>query len=95
MTRSVSPAPTAIRARRFDETAVIRTVDDRMAAMEQCGRRSAWRRSSAPIGEQVLALSTAMNASVDRNLDRMSAAAGSVDGLDEMVAETQQAFEDR
>ena len=47
------------------------------------------------IGEQVLALSTATSASVERNLDRMAAAAGSVDGLDEMVAETQQAFEER
>ena len=32
---------------------------------------------------------------MERNLDRMSAAAGQVDGLDMMVAEGQQAFEER
>ncbi len=78
----------------FDETAVIRTVDERMAALERVvvERMASVERT---VGEQVLALSTATNASIDRNLDRMSAAAGAVDGLDEMVAETQQAFEDR
>ncbi|MGZ8566197.1 MAG: hypothetical protein ACXWXS_04005 [Actinomycetota bacterium] len=78
----------------FDETAVVRTVDDRMAALERVvvERMASLERT---VGEQVLALSTATNASIDRNLDRMSAAAGAVDGLDEMVAETQQAFEDR
>jgi len=47
------------------------------------------------IGEEVLALSTAMNASVERNLDRMVTAAGSVDGIDEMVAETQGAYQEQ
>jgi hypothetical protein len=78
----------------FDETAVVRAVDDRMAALEHVvdERMGALERT---LGEQVLAVSTATNATVERNLDRMSAAAGSVDGIDELVAETQQAFEDR
>ena len=58
-------------------------MQERMAALERT------------IGEEVLALSTAMSASVERNLDRMLTAAGSVDGLDEMVAETQGAFQER
>ena len=78
----------------FDETAVVRTVDARMGTLEQVvdERMAALERT---VGEQVLALSTATSASVERNLDRMTAAAGSVGGLDEMVAETQQAFEER
>jgi hypothetical protein len=43
----------------------------------------------------VLALSNATSASMDRNMERMATAAGAVDGLDEMVAEGQQAFEER
>jgi ABC-type polar amino acid transport system ATPase subunit len=45
--------------------------------------------------EQVLALSNSTSASVERNLERMSSAAGQVDGLDEMIAEGQQAFQER
>src|SRR4026207_1402196 len=45
--------------------------------------------------EQVLALSNATAASMDRNLEKMSTAAGQVDGLDELVAESQSAFQDR
>jgi hypothetical protein len=45
--------------------------------------------------EQVLALSNATAASMDRNLEKMSTAAGQVDGLDELVAESQQVFQDR
>jgi hypothetical protein len=45
--------------------------------------------------EQVLALSNATSANLDRNLERMSTAAGQVDGIDELVAESQQAFQER
>src|SRR3954453_9511949 len=45
--------------------------------------------------EQVLALTNATAASMDRNLEKMSAAAGQVDGLDELVAESQSVFQDR
>ena len=77
-----------------DETAVTRLIDDRLVAMGTLmqERMAALERT---IGEEVLALSTAMNASVERNLDRMVTAAGSVDGLDEMVAETQGAFQEQ
>jgi uncharacterized protein YbjQ (UPF0145 family) len=79
---------------RIDQDALIRSFDERMVAMEHVveERLAAFERS---LGDEVLALSTAMSASVERNLERMSAAAGSVDGLDEMIAETQQAFEER
>jgi len=78
----------------IDEEAFIRSLDERMVAMERVveERMGALERS---LGEQVLALSTAMTASVERNLERMTSAAGAVDGLDEMVAETQAAFEER
>ena len=77
-----------------DETAITRLIDDRLVAMGTLmqERMAALERT---IGEEVLALSTAMNASVERNLDRMVTAAGSVDGLDEMVAETQGAFQEQ
>jgi hypothetical protein len=89
-----SREPTPAGEAAFDETAVTRVVDDRMAAMEQImqERMATLERT---IGEEVLALSTAMTASVDRNLDRMVTATGSVDGLDEMVAETTGALQDR
>lgn len=78
----------------IDQDALIRSFDERMVAMEHVveERLAAFERS---LGEEVLALSTAMSASVERNVERMTAAAGSVDGLDEMIAETQQAFEER
>ena len=78
----------------FDETAVTRVIDDRLAAMGTLmqERMAALERT---IGEEVLALSTAMHASVERNLDRMVTAAGSVDGIDEMAAETQGAFQEQ
>ena len=78
----------------FDETAVTRIIDDRLTAMGTLmqERMAALERT---IGEEVLALSTAMHASVERNLDRMVTAAGSVDGIDEMVAETQGAFQEQ
>ena len=47
------------------------------------------------MAEQVLALSNATASSMERNIERMASAAGAVDGLDEMVAEGQQAFEER
>jgi hypothetical protein len=78
----------------IDEDALVRMIDDRLATMgaivaERIGQME------RSVEEQVLALSTAMTGSVERNLERMSAAAGAVDGLDEMVAETQAAFEER
>jgi hypothetical protein len=45
--------------------------------------------------QEVLALSTAASATAERNAERMSLAAGSIEGLDELFAETQQAFADR
>jgi hypothetical protein len=72
----------------------VRIVDDRLAALERvvAERITAMERT---VGEQVLLLSSATSASVERTLERMTNAAGSVDGLDAMVAETQAAFEDR
>ncbi len=78
----------------FDEASLARTIDQRMGALAQVveERMDLLERT---IAEQVLALSNATAASMDRNLERMSSAAGAVDGLDEMVAEGQQAFEER
>jgi HPt (histidine-containing phosphotransfer) domain-containing protein len=77
-----------------DETAVIGAVDERMAAMERivAERMATLERS---LGEQVLLLSTATSASMERNLERMLSATGSFDGLDELIAETQQAMQER
>lgn len=77
-----------------DEGALARIVDERMQAMEQVVAER-MRMMERTIEEQVLALSSAMSASVERTMERVSAAAGSLDGLDEMVAETQGAFADR
>ncbi len=78
----------------FDETSVTRTIDERMGVLAQVveERLGVLERT---VSEQVLALSTAQTAAMERNLDKMSAAAGQVDGLDELVAEGQQAFEER
>ncbi len=78
----------------IDQHALIRSFDERMVAMEHIveERLASFERA---LGDQVLGLSTAMAASVERNLGQMSSAAGSVDGLDEMIAETQAAFEER
>jgi ribosomal protein S15P/S13E len=78
----------------IDEAALIRSLDERLVAMEHVveERMAALERT---LGDQALALSTAITASVERNLERVTAAAGSVDGIDEMIAETQQAFEER
>lgn len=78
----------------FDETTITRAIDQRMNALAQVveERMDALERTMT---EQVLALSNATSASMDRNLERMSTAAGQVDGLDELVAESQQAFQDR
>ncbi len=78
----------------FDEASLARTIDQRMGALAQVveERMDLLERT---IAEQVLALSNATAASMERNLERMSSAAGAVDGLDEMVAEGQQAFEER
>jgi hypothetical protein len=78
----------------FDEASLTRTIDQRMGALAQVveERMDLLERTMA---EQVLALSTATAASMERNIERMTSAAGAVDGLDEMVAEGQQAFEER
>lgn len=78
----------------FDEEGMIRAIDERMGALESivAERMSSLERT---LGEQVLTLSTATSASVERNMERMVTAAGSIEGIDEMVAESQQAFEER
>jgi hypothetical protein len=78
----------------FDETAITRAIDQRMNALAQVveERMDSLERTMT---EQVLALSNATSASMDRNLEKMSTAAGQVDGLDELVAESQSAFQDR
>ena len=78
----------------FDEASLTRSIDQRMGALAQVveERMDLLERT---IAEQVLALSNATAASMERNLERMATAAGAVDGLDEMVAEGQQAFEER
>jgi len=78
----------------FDETTITQAIDQRMNALAQVveERMDSLERTMT---EQVLALSNATSASMDRNLEKMSTAAGQVDGLDELVAESQQAFQDR
>ena len=78
----------------FDEASLTRTIDQRMGALAQVieERMDLLERTMA---EQVLALSNATAASMERNIERMASAAGAVDGIDEMVAEGQQAFEER
>jgi hypothetical protein len=78
----------------FDEAAMTRSLDQRMGALAQVveERMDALERTMT---EQVLALSNATTGAMERNLERMTAAATQVDGLDTMVAEGQQAFEER
>ncbi len=78
----------------FDETSITRAIDQRMSALAQVveERMDALERTMT---EQVLALSNATTATMDRNLERMNAAAGQVDGLDGLVAESQMAFQER
>jgi hypothetical protein len=78
----------------FDEAAITQAIDQRMNALAQVveERMDSLERTMT---EQVLALSTAASASVERNLERVSSAAGQVDGLDELIAESQQAFQER
>jgi hypothetical protein len=78
----------------MDETAVIRLVDERMGAMERIvvERMAGLERT---IGEEVRSLSTAMGASVEHQVERMTSAAGALDGVDGMIAEAQSAFEER
>ena len=77
----------------FDEAAMTRSLDQRMGALAQVveERMDALERTMT---EQVLALSNATTGAMERNLERMTAAATQVDGLDTMVAEGQQAFEE-
>ena len=77
-----------------DAAAVVRFVDERMTAFERV-LDERMRALEQAMSEQVLALSTAMSASVERNLERISTAAGSIEGLDELVAESQHALEER
>lgn len=74
----------------FDEASITRAIDQRMTALAQVveERMDSLERTMT---EQVLALANATTASVERNIERMSA----VDGLDELVAEGQQAFQER
>jgi hypothetical protein len=78
----------------FDEGSITRAIDQRMNALAQVveERLDALERTMT---EQVLALSNAASATMERNIERMSAAAGQVDGIDELIAENQQAFQDR
>jgi hypothetical protein len=78
----------------FDEAAMTRTIDQRMGVMAQLveERMDSLERT---VTEQVLALSNATTSAMERNMERMATAAGQVDGLDTMVAEGQQAFEER
>src|SRR6478672_3226755 len=78
----------------FDETTITRAIDERMNALAQVveKRMDSLERTMT---EQVLALSNATAASMDRNLEKITTAAGQVDGLDELVAESQSAFQDR
>jgi len=78
----------------FDEAAMTRTIDQRMGVMAQLveERMDALERT---VTEQVLALSNATTSAMERNMEQMATAAGQVDGLDTMVAEGQQAFEER
>jgi len=86
---AVAPGDAAL-----DAGPLVQVVDDRMAALEHIveERMSTLERT---VGEQVLALSSATSASVERSVERMAVAAGSVDGLDELIAETQQSFQER
>jgi hypothetical protein len=78
----------------LDAAPFVRVVDERMAALERIveERMAALERA---MEQEVLALSTAASASVERNVERMHVAAGSIEGLDELFAETQQAFGER
>jgi hypothetical protein len=78
----------------IDAAPFVRVVDERMSALEHIveERMAALERA---MEQEVLALSTAASASVERNVERMSTATGSIEGLDELFAETQQAFAER
>jgi hypothetical protein len=78
----------------FDEAAITQAIDQRMQALAQVveERMDALERTMT---EQVLALSSATSGSVERSLERVATAAGQVDGLDELIAESQQAFQER
>jgi hypothetical protein len=90
--RAVAEATTADGT--LDEGSFLLAVDERMSAFERIvqERMESLERT---LSEQVLALSSAATATVERNVERMTSAAGSIDGLDEMIAEGQQAFEER
>ncbi|HTG46455.1 MAG TPA: hypothetical protein VK646_02210 [Actinomycetota bacterium] len=78
----------------IDEGVFLHAVDERMGAFERLVQERIGELERT-LSEQVLALSSATNATMERNVERMNAATGSVDGLDELIAESQQAFEDR
>jgi hypothetical protein len=63
--------------------AIGRVVDERIGALERT------------MQEQVLLLSSATSASVERTLERMTNAAGSLDGVDVALLESQTAIEER
>jgi hypothetical protein len=78
----------------FDETSLTTAIDQRLSALAQVveERMDLLERTMT---EQVLALSNASASTIDRHLEQMSAAAGQVDGIDELVAEGQQALQER
>jgi hypothetical protein len=78
----------------LDPSPFVRIVDERMAALERIveERMAALERA---MEQEVLALSTAASATAERNAERMSLAAGSIEGLDELFAGTQQALAER
>jgi hypothetical protein len=78
----------------MDDRAIVGLVDERMTTLEHivAERIATLERTLA---EQVLALASATSASMERTLERMTSTAGSVDGIDEVIVETQAAFEER
>jgi hypothetical protein len=93
MARS-SAGPIADAGVELDTSEIINSVGERMAAVGRVvdERIGALERT---MQEQVLLLSSATSASVERTLERMSTAAGALDGVDSALLESQVAVEER
>jgi hypothetical protein len=93
MARS-SAGPIADAGVELDTIEIINSVGERMAAVGRVvdERIGALERT---MQEQVLLLSSATSASVERTLERMSTAAGALDGVDSALLESQVAVEER